>query len=188
MNNPNYKSKVTVIQGDMDAYNLNLVNDDRELLIKSVNIIFHAAASISFNQQLRYAVDTNLHGIRKIMDLSKTMKQLKAFIHISTVYSNCHLQKIEEKIYKNNVTYQHVLNLLNMHNDEEILKMTPNLLGKSPNTYTFTKALAENYISENSQNLPIGIFRPAISKLLLFNINIFFFCIYYLFFICLFII
>lgn len=38
------------------------------------------------------------------------------------------------------------------------------IIGNWPNTYTFTKAVAENLISENKYNLPISIFRPSISK------------------------
>jgi len=33
-----------------------------------------------------------------------------------------------------------------------------------PNTYTFTKALAENDILSYENQLPISIFRPSISK------------------------
>lgn len=36
------------------------------------------------------------------------------------------------------------------------------ILGKWPNTYTFTKALAEDVVRLNGRNLPIGLFRPAI--------------------------
>lgn len=36
------------------------------------------------------------------------------------------------------------------------------ILGKWPNTYTFTKALAEDVVRINGKNLPIGLFRPAI--------------------------
>jgi len=36
------------------------------------------------------------------------------------------------------------------------------LLGKWPNTYTFTKAVAENVIRKQAGDLPVGIFRPAI--------------------------
>lgn len=38
------------------------------------------------------------------------------------------------------------------------------ILGKWPNTYTFTKAMAENLIKNNSNGLPMVIYRPAISK------------------------
>lgn len=38
------------------------------------------------------------------------------------------------------------------------------LLGKWPNTYAYTKAVAEHVIREEAGNLPVGMFRPAIGK------------------------
>ena len=45
------------------------------------------------------------------------------------------------------------------------------LLGKWPNTYAFTKAVAENVIERQAADLPIGIFRPAIGESLLIFLN-----------------
>lgn len=36
------------------------------------------------------------------------------------------------------------------------------VLGNWPNTYAFTKAMAEDLVRHHSYNLPIGMFRPAI--------------------------
>lgn len=36
------------------------------------------------------------------------------------------------------------------------------LLGEWPNTYTFTKAVAESIVKKGAGDLPVGIFRPAI--------------------------
>lgn len=36
------------------------------------------------------------------------------------------------------------------------------ILGKWPNTYAFTKALAESVVRLHGSHLPIGMFRPAI--------------------------
>lgn len=36
------------------------------------------------------------------------------------------------------------------------------ILGRWPNTYTFTKAVAEDIIRKEGTELPVGIFRPAI--------------------------
>lgn len=38
------------------------------------------------------------------------------------------------------------------------------VLGDWPNTYAFTKAVAEQIVQTRSGNLPIGVFRPAIGK------------------------
>lgn len=39
------------------------------------------------------------------------------------------------------------------------------LLDKWPNTYTFTKAIAEDVVRKNSRGMPVGMFRPGIGKL-----------------------
>lgn len=36
------------------------------------------------------------------------------------------------------------------------------ILGNWPNTYAFTKALAEDVVRRNCKKLPLGVFRPAI--------------------------
>lgn len=40
--------------------------------------------------------------------------------------------------------------------------ITPKLIGDRPNTYTFTKALAENLLVEECGSLPVAIVRPSI--------------------------
>jgi hypothetical protein len=45
------------------------------------------------------------------------------------------------------------------------------ILKKWINTYTFTKAMAESMIKEISDELPIGIFRPAIGNRTNYNIK-----------------
>lgn len=38
------------------------------------------------------------------------------------------------------------------------------LLGEWPNTYTYTKAIAEDYIRMECVDLPVGVYRPAIGN------------------------
>jgi hypothetical protein len=38
------------------------------------------------------------------------------------------------------------------------------LLGGWPNTYTYTKAIAEDTVSTFAGDLPVAVFRPSISK------------------------
>ena len=47
-------------------------------------------------------------------------------------------------------------------NDEQFDLLTPSLLQGRPNTYTFTKALAENLLQEEASDLPVAIIRPSI--------------------------
>lgn len=44
------------------------------------------------------------------------------------------------------------------------LSYVNSLIGNRPNTYTFTKALAEDMLQNESGNLPVAIVRPSIGK------------------------
>lgn len=46
--------------------------------------------------------------------------------------------------------------------DKLVSLMTPKLLGERPNTYTYTKALAEQLIQQECGNLNVAIIRPSI--------------------------
>ena len=47
-------------------------------------------------------------------------------------------------------------------NEKMIAGVTPALLEKRPNTYTFTKSLAESLIFHHGKDLPVAVFRPSI--------------------------
>ena len=46
--------------------------------------------------------------------------------------------------------------------DSMVRDITPQLIGKRPNTYTYTKALAEYVVQQEQDKLNIGIIRPSI--------------------------
>ncbi len=46
--------------------------------------------------------------------------------------------------------------------DEQFSLLTPSLLQGRPNTYTLTKAMAENLLQEEASDLPVAIIRPSI--------------------------
>jgi len=45
--------------------------------MKEVNIIFHGAATVRFDEHIRVAMDINVSGIREIISLAKTITNLK---------------------------------------------------------------------------------------------------------------
>lgn len=47
-------------------------------------------------------------------------------------------------------------------NDQMLKEVTPALLEERPNTYTFTKSLAESLLFKHGHDLPIAVFRPSI--------------------------
>lgn len=47
--------------------------------------------------------------------------------------------------------------------DDELLEtLTPYMIGKKPNTYTYTKQLAEGLLADEGKDLPVVMVRPSI--------------------------
>ncbi|CAH2241915.1 jg12047 [Pararge aegeria aegeria] len=159
---PKFRHKIVAIPADCEAAGLGLTISDRQTLIEKVNIIFHSAATVKFDEHLRAALVTNVRAPLYLLQLAKDIKELKVFMHISTAYSNSHLYRIEEKFYPCEGDSDKLQRMIDKLTDEQINDVLPTILGKWPNTYTFTKALAENELRLNAGNVPLGIFRPAI--------------------------
>lgn len=52
--------------------------------------------------------------------------------------------------------------------EQELNRLTKTLLGTFPNTYVYTKCIAEQLVRRYGKDLPVGIFRPAIGNILIF--------------------
>ena len=50
---PDFRSKVAAIQGDLVEPNMGISDEDEQILIKSVNIVFHSAATVRFDEPLK---------------------------------------------------------------------------------------------------------------------------------------
>lgn len=85
-------------------------------------------------------------------------------MHISTAYTNCYLNTIEEKVYDPPSCHLKLISLANELSKDEIEAATPALLEHWPNTYTLTKAVAEYLVKETEGKLPACIFRPAVGS------------------------
>ncbi|XP_075227257.1 fatty acyl-CoA reductase wat-like [Lycorma delicatula] len=159
--NPLAKEKVSLIIGDCSKPMLGLSNTDQQELQENVTIIIHSAATVRFNEKLKRAVAINVIATRDLLILSNQMKKLKAFVHISTAFSNCHLSKIEEKVYES-ITDDKLITLTECLDDQQLDQLTPKLLENCPNTYIYTKRVAESLFNKYGKGLPIVIIRPSI--------------------------
>ena len=52
---PEARNKVIPIQGDITHKSLGISDSDWELLVNNVNIIMHSAATVKFNEHIRFA-------------------------------------------------------------------------------------------------------------------------------------
>ena len=83
-------------------------------------------------------------------------------VHVSTAYCNCDRSDVKEVIYPPPVGPDQVTSLVDCLEESLLDSLTTKLVGNRPNTYTFTKALAECWLKENKGDLPLVIVRPSI--------------------------
>jgi fatty acyl-CoA reductase len=159
---PHELNKVIPICGDITAEQLGISENDQVLLCKTVSVVFHSAATVKFDEKLKLSVTINMLGTKRLVELCHRMQSLDALIHLSTAYCNCDRSEVEEVIYPPPFSPDDIISLINWLPEDMLDELTPSLIGKRPNTYTFTKALTEYMLFKHAANLPVAIVRPSI--------------------------
>ncbi|KAK5637932.1 hypothetical protein RI129_012227 [Pyrocoelia pectoralis] len=160
--NPSFLKKLAVITGDLEHAELGLTEEDVVKMVNEVNCIFHVAATVKFTEALQRAILINIGGTNGLIEIAKRMKHLESFVHFSTAFSQCIRNQTDETFYPCTENYQDLIVMANTLSVEKLNEMTPAILGKYPNTYTFTKSVAEDLIRRKGTNLPMVIVRPSI--------------------------
>jgi fatty acyl-CoA reductase len=70
------ESKVLAIQGDIAQRGLGLSTQDRHQLCREVSIVFHVAATVRFNENLKVAIQNNVTGTQEVVGLCKEMSNI----------------------------------------------------------------------------------------------------------------
>ncbi|XP_014355320.2 fatty acyl-CoA reductase wat [Papilio machaon] len=159
--NPKGIHKLVPIVGDMELPGLGLSDEDRKTLTTKVSIIINSAATVKFDEKLSISTGINVRGTKEVLKLGKECRNLKAITHVSTAFSNTYLKHIEEKFYDPPMSVE-ALEAVSQLDEGLIEKILPTLLGKYPNTYCFTKAIAEEAVRKYGEGMPICIVRPSI--------------------------
>ncbi|XP_061523172.1 fatty acyl-CoA reductase 1 [Phycodurus eques] len=159
---PGFHRKIIPVSSELTQPGLAISPEDADKLAACVNIVFHCAATIRFDESLKHAVQLNVIATQELLGLAQRMRHLEAFIHISTAYANCNRKHIDEVIYPPPVEPRKLIESLEWLDDSIVQDITPRLIGDRPNTYTYTKALAECVVEQKQDKLNIGIIRPSI--------------------------
>ncbi|KAG8142715.1 putative Fatty acyl-CoA reductase protein [Naja naja] len=85
---PNFHEKIKPISAEFTKPNLAISSEDMEEMLSEVNVIFHCAATVRFDEPLKDALLLNVMGTQQLLRLAHQMKNLEALIHVSTAYSN----------------------------------------------------------------------------------------------------
>jgi len=103
------------------------------------------------------AVSMNIIGVKKVMELCKELKNLEIFVHVSTAYANCDRLHISEEVYNPPVKPEKLIEAVEWIEEDLLGDITPKVIKLKPNTYTYTKAVAESLVIQEMKDLPCAI-------------------------------
>lgn len=88
-------------------------------------------------------------------------------MHVSTIYCNSDKREIHEILYPPHADWKDLIEVAEKVDSNILNILTPLHINPLPNTYTFTKSLAEHVVNDMTRGeIPTVIFRPSIGKLL----------------------
>jgi nucleoside-diphosphate-sugar epimerase/1-acyl-sn-glycerol-3-phosphate acyltransferase len=139
---------------------------------KPIETIINCAAAIDFNLPIQEALEQNVSNMRNLIAFAKKNK-VKNFIHISTAYVNDPYNNDIKNEFINLKLITDDRNIDQVYEDIKESKLSFKEIQKVqyfPNTYTFTKCLAELFIKKeifsddgtNVDRIDFKIIRPSI--------------------------
>ena len=161
-NHPAQLSKIAIAPGDLMLPGLGLDPAMADEIRASASVVLHCAATVNFNEKLKVALQLNVLSVQQLLAFARSFRTLAAFVHVSTAFSNCDRLCIQETVYDPVVDPKALMAAVFSMDDATAERITPGLVGKRPNTYTFTKSLAEAIVREDGKGLPVAIMRPSI--------------------------
>ncbi len=160
-----WSEMVHVVEGELTRPGMDLDPVVSRELAASVTHIINCAASVEFDAPLAEAANMNVTSALNVLEFARTCSQLERMVNVSTAYVTPHVSDDTE-------VPEAVVDLDLGDSDPESVYAsivageadTDALLERAhlPNTYTFTKCLAEALQIERMGDVPLAIVRPSI--------------------------
>lgn len=137
------------------------------MVTAETQIIVNCAASINFDDPLIDALEINYFGCKRMLELAQECRNIQVFTHVSTAYVNCNImtgENILEEVYDlpGNQDCERIVEDIIKLGPQRVAEQEKAIIGVYPNTYTFTKSLAERMLKKRRGNLRVVIVRPSI--------------------------
>ena len=158
------RKKIEPIAWDLTKDKIIISPQDEEKLISNVHIIINAFGNTDSSLSLSHIIQVNTFGTLKLFALAKRLKNLQAFIHVSSAYVNMTQNEgwIEEKLYKLEKDPKLILEEIMGLGPEELKKKTPKIMGKIKNKNVFSNVLTEFLLAEEAKGFPFCIIRSTL--------------------------
>lgn len=161
---PEMMRKIYPVWGEITVPNFGLSDEHFQRVVDTSEIVFHLAASLKLEATLKPNILTNLTATKYVLDVAKQMKRLLQMIHTSTAFCNIEHAVMEEKVYDFPHRPEDLMRCAEWMSEEAMAVAQKEILGVHPNTYTYTKRMAEILVRDEYERsgLPVCIVRPSI--------------------------
>lgn len=152
-----------VVEGDLTLEQCGMSAENYDLLKNNTTHIIHCAASVEFDLPVAEAASFNITAALNMLQLAKQTKNLEHMVSVSTAYVTPwkpNQGPIGEVLANISIPVQETYDRIRkglVTDEKALLKQTGH-----PNTYTFTKCLAEHLLFAHREHVPLTIVRPSI--------------------------
>ncbi|GMT06398.1 hypothetical protein PENTCL1PPCAC_28572, partial [Pristionchus entomophagus] len=160
---PDAIDKVFPVEGDITIDDMGLSEENLKRVLEETSVVIHCAATVRFNDTLKSAIELNIKGVNRMVNMCKRMPKLDCLLHCSTAYVNVDKEgDIEEKQYPVVCDPYKLMDAQSWMTEEMLDGITNSMSKKYFNTYCFTKHVAEELVKRECVDIPTVIFRPSI--------------------------
>lgn len=156
--------KVHVLSGELSMPNLGLDLSDLELCRRSISLVIHSAANVSFTVPFKDSIKSNLLGTQHIIDFILSFTSKPCLCYVSTAYVSAHLRNTTTLHKAEIVSLPPTVDAVRLceMDDAYITHCEQTMMATGwPNTYTMSKVLAEDLIQRQRDKFKIIIVRPS---------------------------
>lgn len=160
---PGWRRFCQPVAGDMLDEGLGISQAEADRLRGDLTHIIHCAASVKFDLPIAEAASINITGALRVLDFAKSCSGLKRLVDVSTAYVTPHpgpgTLRVEEKLVELPFDAEKVYETITagLADEKALLASTGH-----PNTYTFTKCLAEVLLAARRGDTPLTLVRPSV--------------------------
>jgi fatty acyl-CoA reductase len=162
---PEVLDKIVPVFGDITQVNLGLNEEHMRMVLEESELVFHMAASLKLEATLKANIEMNLIGTQHVIELCKRMPKLQLLMHLSTAFcTSDETGVLYERVYDWKDDPKEMIRCARWMDEKTMAGLESRILHPHPNTYTYTKRLAELLVRSECQNIPVCIVRPSIGK------------------------
>lgn len=144
---------------------LGLSGETMARVCQDTAIVFHCAATLRLEANLKDAIDMNTAGTKRVLEVCRKMSKIEVIVHMSTAFCYCDQEVLLEKVYDCPHHPEDLMRCAEWMDAKMLTDITAKLLHPHPNTYTYSKRLAEILVQKEYPRLPVCIARPSIGEL-----------------------